>query len=116
LGAPDAIAALFVKAIAWGLIVASLWFCSRILQQLGVQSRLGIVAILITVVCCTDVMYWAASGFSTPLATFLHVFVVARIMTARRLGALGLLALSALPLVRGDSVVLWGSDALLLFV
>lgn len=113
LGAPDETAALFVKGGAWALIVASLWCCTRILQQLGVQSRLVMVATMLTIVCCTDVMYWAASGFSTPLATFLHVFVVARIATTRRLGVAGLLALAALPLVRGDSVVLWGCDALL---
>jgi hypothetical protein len=113
LGAPDPTAALFVKVIAWALILGALWLCLKILIVLEVESRLVMSGALLTIVCCTDVMYWAASGFSTPLATFLHVFVVLRIIGQRRLDLVAALALACLPLVRSDSVVLWGADALL---
>lgn len=116
LGASDAHAAIYVKAIACGLIIASLWLLTDVMASCGVRSRVVMAAAALTVAVCTDVMYWATAGFATPLATFLHVFVVSRILGRGKLGPWGAIALALLPLVRSDSVVLWGCDALLAFI
>jgi len=120
LGAPDATASLYVQGIAWLLTLFTLRCTVDILQTLGARSYVVIGSVLLTIVCCTDVMYWATSGFSTPLSTALHVFVVARVLRTAKsggadLGRVGMVALALLPLVRGDTVVLWGADALLYF-
>ncbi len=116
LGAPDHLSSVFVKVIALGLVIASMWLTIDLLRSLGIRSRVVMGVAALTVALCTDVMYWAASGFSTPLATFLHMFVVARVISTGRLGKWSAIALALLPLVRGDSIVLWGGDALLVFV
>ncbi len=116
LGAPDDLSSLFVKIIAWILILASMWLTIDLVRSLGVRSRVVMCVAAFTVTVCTDVMYWAASGFGTSLSTFLHMFVVARLVRRGSLDRWGAVALALLPLVRGDSIVLWGGDALMVFI
>lgn len=116
LGASDAQASVFVVAIGLAFLIAVLWQMRGVLRCLRCESQLALASALAASVCCIDIMSWVHGGFSIPLSTFLHLFVVRRILAANRIDLLTGVTMAILPLVRDDMMVLWVSESLLLLV
>lgn len=71
-------------------------------------------AMLVCLVCCSNVMFWATSGFETTLVTALHLWVVVRVLGDKGLDYKVLVPLALIPIVRGDSFNVWIGDATLI--
>lgn len=106
LGAPDATAALWVRAVNWGMGVAVLLLAAQLLRALDV----GVVpaaAALAALAMSFDLLFWAVNGFETTLLTALFLWTILR---ALRDGARGQLTAATcllagmLPIVRVDAV------------
>ena len=108
-GAPDRLAALFVKAIAWGLACAVLLLAVRLRRRLAGPDDWADAALLLMLAMNADVVFWAANGFETPLLTALLLWLLTRVIDeADRDGVTAgtLLATGALGLVRSDAHLL----------
>jgi hypothetical protein len=108
-GAPDATAALFIKAIAWMLACAVLALAVRLRRQLAGPDPWADAALLLMLAMNADVVFWAANGFETPLLAALLLWLLTRVIGEAERGAptaATMLATGGLGLVRSDSYVL----------
>ncbi|MEP7292610.1 MAG: hypothetical protein ABI835_12565, partial [Chloroflexota bacterium] len=92
-----------VMAINWMFNIGILWLIQSILKRLGV-SVLWILIVLLCFVADINVIFWANSGMETPILAFLVTLCVWALSSKRY--APFLLSLSAIPLVRSDSIIL----------
>ena len=112
---PDRLTSLGVLAVSLLLCIGVVVLAARLLEALQPRHlALTLPAALACIVGCTDVMFWAVSGFETTLVTLLHLAVVLGAVRRRRLDWLLLLPLSLVPVVRSDGLHIWLGDALLL--
>jgi hypothetical protein len=106
LGAADRTAALWMQAIACGLMSGSLIQATRILRVFVPRSLIAVPAMLVATIFCADVTCWAAWGFENSLLTFLFLtFVIAVLHNPRTI--LGWVALALVPLTRADGIHLF---------
>ena len=108
-GAPDATAALFIKAIAWMLACAVLARAVALRRQLAGPDAWADVALLLMLAMNADVVFWAANGFETPLLTALLLWLLTRVIDEAERGsptAGTMVATGALGLVRSDAYLL----------
>lgn len=113
LGASDARAALYMQIIAFLLTAGTLWLTVQLLRALDVRNIAVLTTALLSLVVCPDIMYWATSGFSTSLTTFLEMLTVTRLLTLRRFDWPSAIAMALIPIARSDGLALWGGDVLL---
>jgi hypothetical protein len=108
----DAKAAIPMKLITFGLIVASLWLSLRLLRVFVPRSRLAAALVVVAIVTCVDVVLWAAWGFETVLLGALELVFLVCLLEGRRM-RVAWVALALIPLVRSDALPLFAADALL---
>lgn len=118
---PERLTPLAMTVVSCLFCLLLFYLAARLLARLEPQRLvLTLPALLICMLACTDVMFWAAAGFETVLVTVLHLCVVLR--AARGTSAEGgglsvdaklLLPLALLPVARSDGMHIWIGDALL---
>jgi hypothetical protein len=91
-----------------GLVVLAL----RMLRCFVPDARLAAVAVAACVVTCYDIVLWAAAGFETALLTVLYLLFLTELLR-RGDTVIGYLALSLIPLARGDGLHIFAGAALL---
>ena len=90
---------------------------TRLMQDLERRWLvLTLPAMLVCLVCCSNVMFWATSGFETTLVTALHLWVIVFVLGDKGHGAQVLVPLALIPIVRGDSLNVWLGDATLIWL
>jgi hypothetical protein len=108
-GAPDATAALYIKAIAWMLACAVLALAVRLRRQLAGPDAWADAALLLMLAMNAEVVFWAANGFETPLLTALLLWLLTRVIEEAERGtatAGTMVATGALGLMRADAYLL----------
>lgn len=111
---PDRLMAVAMKVVSTAILLATLIVAARLLRTLEPKHlNVTLPVVLVLMLTCRDIMFWAASGFETILVTLLHLLVVWRIVAGRRLDAWVLVPLALLPLVRSDGLSVWLGDAAL---
>jgi arabinofuranosyltransferase len=108
-GAPDATAALFIKAIAWMFACAVLALSVRLRRQLAGPDAWADAALLLVLALNADLVFWAANGFETPLLTALLLWLLTRVIHEAEHGTVTagtMAATGALGLVRSDAYLL----------
>lgn len=119
---PDRLTPLAMTVVSCLFCLTLVLLAARILEQLEPRRlALTLPALLVCILTCTDVMFWAAAGFETVLVTCLHLWVVLRALQASSaqardldIDASLLVPLSLLPIARSDGAHIWLGDALLL--
>jgi hypothetical protein len=112
---PDAKTSLFVRFLAFCACAGSAYYAARIWRHFDTDSySLGLPVALVCIATCTDVMFWAAAGFETPLVTLLHLMVVFGALSSATSSWKTLLPLALIPIVRSDGLHIWAGDAALL--
>lgn len=105
-----------LRAVSALICVGAIVVAACLLQRLEPwHLALTLPVVLLLIVSCTDVMFWAVSGFETILITALHLVVVLLAVSRRRIDAWLLIPLALLPIIRSDGMVIWMGDALLVF-
>ena len=113
---PDRLMPLAMTAVSGLVCLAVIILAALLLERLEPRRlALTLPALLVCILTCTDVMFWAASGFETVLVTALHLAVVLRAISGCRLDARLLVPLALIPIVRSDGMHVWLGDALLVF-
>jgi hypothetical protein len=111
---PDQLMPVAMRVVSAGICCGMLLVAARLLRTLEPRFLvLTLPVALVLILSCTDVMFWAVSGYETILVTLLHMLIVWRAVSNRRLDAALLIPLALLPLVRSDAMVIWLGDALL---
>lgn len=106
LGASDATAAIWVRALNWLLLAVVLLLTARVLVRLGLD-RIGAAGVLLALAMSTDLLFWSINGFETTLLTALFLLGVLMAMDDAERGALRAptcLLAGLLPIVRSDAV------------
>jgi len=106
-GAPDAGAALWIRAISWTLGCTVLLLTVRLLARLGADQGPPAIAAILSLSVAFDLLFWSINGFETTLLTtlFLAGLLLALRDAARgQLGASTCLLAGLLPVVRADAV------------
>jgi arabinofuranosyltransferase len=111
----DAQAAVAIKVISFGLLVASLWLSLRLLRVFDARSKLAAVLVVVALVTCVDVVHWAAWGFETALLGFLELVFLVCLLEGRHM-RVAWVALALIPLVRVDALHLFAADAVVALV
>ncbi len=109
--------ALVVQTLTWLFCLATVLLSRRLLLQL-LEGRTVLATLALTgaLVTCQDIVGWSAGGFETSLITTVHLLVMTRIFDPRSRLTPTLLLLATIPLIRGDGVVLWGTEVVALLV
>jgi hypothetical protein len=84
----------------------------RLLRLLVPEPRAAVIATVVCLVTCVDVVWWAENGHETVLVALLQLVFVTEVV-AKRASALGYVALSLIPLVRGDGLHVFAGNAIL---
>jgi len=108
-GAPDRLAPLAIKAVAWLLACLVLILAVRLRRMLAGPNAWADLALLSMLAVNADVVFWAANGFETPLLTAVLLWLLTRVLAeSERNGAtpLTLLASGALATIRSDGHLL----------
>jgi hypothetical protein len=114
---PERLMPLAMTAVSCLFCLALVFLAARILQRLEPKRlALTLPALLVCMLTCTDVMFWATSGFETVLVTLLHLCVVLRVVSGSALDVKLLLPLALIPIARSDGMHVWLGDALLVFL
>jgi hypothetical protein len=107
LGATDARAALWVRAINWMLACLVLVLTARLLVTLGLGHGMPAAAVLLALALSNELLFWAVNGFETTLLTVLflgEILLALRDGRHGRLGAATCAVAGLLPVVRADAV------------
>jgi hypothetical protein len=115
----DAHTSLVVRLLNLGLLGGSLLFAERILRRFRPAAGLALPALLLPLVLCYDMQFWAFHGFETTLLMMVFLWVVDRILedsAAESSRWTTWLLLGLLPLIRSDAHHLWMVAATLAFV
>lgn len=107
LGAGDATAALWVRALNWGLACLVVLLSVQLLRVLGVTSPMALAGLLLPLSVATDLLFWAVNGFETTGLTALFLWALLRALEDGRLGrlrALTCVLAGLLPVIRADAV------------
>ena len=115
----DAHTSLVVRLLNLVLLGVSLLLAERILRRFRPAARLALPALLLPLVFCYDMQFWAFHGFETTLLMMVFLWVVDRMLeesatNSSRWTTYALLGL--LPLIRSDAHHLWLVAAILAFV
>jgi hypothetical protein len=108
-GAPDRLAPLVVKGVAWLLACAGLLLTARLRRRLAPRDPWIEAVLMLVLALHADVVYWAANGFETPLLTALLLWLLIRVIDESASGgvrASTMLAAGALAVVRSDAHLL----------
>ena len=108
-GAPDRVASLAVKVVAWLLACAVLALAARLRQRIAARHDWADIVVMLVLVLHADVVYWAANGFETPLLTAVLLWLLLRVIDESASGgvrATTMLAAGALAVVRSDAHLL----------
>jgi hypothetical protein len=106
----DAKMSLFVIAISFLLLAATLYLALRMARVFAPSSYAVAPLLLITLITCNDVLSWAVWGFETALLSFLVMLFLVCLFERRAL-PLAWIALSLVPLVRADALYLFTAAA-----
>lgn len=113
---PDRLTPLAMTAVSALICLGVFYLASRLLARLEPRRlALSLPALLLCMLTCTDVMFWATSGFETVLVTVLHLGVVYAAVSGLALDAKLLVPLALIPIARSDGLHIWLGDALLVF-
>jgi hypothetical protein len=115
---PDRLTPLAMTVVSCLFCLCLVYLAARLLERLEPRKLfLTLPALLACMLTCTDVMFWATSGFETVLVTSLHLWVVLRALQGGdlRVDAKLLVPLSLIPIARSDGMHVWLGDALLVF-
>jgi hypothetical protein len=105
---------LAMTAVSALICLTVVYLTARLLETLEPRRlALTLPVALFCIVTCTDVMFWATSGFETILVTALHLYVVLSVVRGGPVGAPVLIPLALIPLVRSDGIHVWLGDAIL---
>ena len=105
-----------MRVVSAVICFGALFAAARLLERLAPRGlALTLPVLLILILSCTDVMFWAVSGFETILVTALHLTVVLLAVSSCRLDAKLLVPLALIPIVRSDGMHIWLGDAALIF-
>jgi hypothetical protein len=112
---PDHVMALPVRGLAFVATALSLYLVALLVHAFAPsRHRLILPVVLLAVVTCTDVTFWAASGFETPVVTVLHLCVIVGALSGVWRPLHVLIPLALIPLIRSDGLHIWFGDAILL--
>lgn len=106
LGASDATASLWVRAINWMLGCAVLALVVRMLLALGLTSRLLVGTAVVTLSLADDLLFWSINGFETTLLTVVFLWALLCALKDGERGALSVptcLLAGLLPVIRADA-------------
>jgi hypothetical protein len=112
---PDHKMALVIKGIGFTLLCGSFYLALKMLRELAPRSFLATPLLLIGMFMCVDIVHWSTWGFETSLMTFLDMLVLLRLMQGKQ-DLLCFVALSLVPLVRGDGLHVFAANAFLALV
>jgi hypothetical protein len=113
---PDRLMPLAMTVVSCLICLGVVVLAARVLRWLEPrQLALTLPALLLCMLGCTDVMFWATSGFETVLVTALHLWVVLRVLQGGAIDAKLLVPLALIPIARSDGLHVWLGDALLVF-
>lgn len=115
LGAAEETASVWVRGCAFVFLSGALVQATRILRSFVPQNLAVTPLFLFTAIMCVDITLWASWGFETALLTFLLMSFVAGVLRNPKSIA-GWLALSLVPLTRGDGVHIFLASALVGFL
>lgn len=107
LGAGDATAALWVRAINWGLACLVVLLSVQLLRVLGETSPMALAGLLLPLSVATDLLFWAINGFETTGLTALFLWALLRALDDARVGrfrASTCVLAGLLPLIRADAL------------
>jgi hypothetical protein len=115
LGLGDARSSLVLKVACLLMVPAILRIAEELLRSFVPQPGLALPALLVPLVLCRDLLFWAVNGFETTLSTLLFLWVLLRLLQERDAEPrpATFLLLSLIPLVRSDGLYVWASAALL---
>lgn len=105
LGAPDRMAAFWVRAIGWALGIVVLLFAWRLLHVMEVASGVAAAAI-VGLAMSYDLLFWAVNGFETTLLTAVFIGGIVSAVddgSRGRLTTRTCLLAGLLPIVRADA-------------
>jgi hypothetical protein len=108
---PDPTISLAVKAVGFVLLASSLGLAVRLVRLFAPRSLLATPLLLVCLVTCVDVLHWSVWGFETSLFTFLNLLFFLCVLEQRWL-PIGFVALSLIPLTRGDGLHLFAANAI----
>lgn len=113
---PDQLMPVAMKFVSAAFCLTAVFIAARLVQRLEPRGlAYTLPAVLILILSCTDVMFWAVSGFETILVTALHLAVVYFAISGCRLDAKLLVPLALIPIIRSDGLHIWLGDAILVF-
>jgi arabinofuranosyltransferase len=121
---PERLTPLAMAAVSCLFCLVLVYLAARLLQRLEPRRlALTLPALLVCMLTCTDVMFWAAAGFETVLVTSLHLWAVLRTLQgssaqgrALSIDAKLLVPLALIPVARSDGMHIWLGDALLVLL
>jgi hypothetical protein len=108
-GAPDRLASLVVKVVAWAIACAVLLLAVRLRRRTAPDDRWVDVTLMLVLALHADIVYWAVNGFETPLLTALLLWLLLRVIDESALEgarASTMLAAGTLAVVRSDAHLL----------
>jgi len=112
---PDQLMPVEMQIISAAICIAVVVAAAQLLAEFAPRGlSFTLPVLLVLLLSCTDIMYWAVSGFETILVTALHLAVVLRAVSGCRLDAKLLLPLAFIPIVRSDGMHIWLGDAALI--
>lgn len=106
---------LAVKLVSLLLLGGSFYLSLRLVRLFAPRSFLAPPVLFTCMTCCVDILHWSVWGFETALMTFLLLLFLDCVLE-RRLLPLGFLALSLIPLVRGDGLHIFIACAVIALV
>lgn len=111
----DQLMAIALRCVSAAVCVGAFVVAAQLVRALEPRlTAITVPAVLLLMLGCVDVMFWAVSGFETILITLLHLLVVWGALSGRTFSPVTLVALALLPIVRSDGMVTWLGDAALL--
>ena len=103
LGAPDATAASWMRAVGWACLVGALIQSVRVLRVF-VPRSLVVTPVFLAAACSNnDIVTWAVWGFETTLLSFVFMTWVASVLR-NPMSVVGWISLALVPLTRSDGV------------
>ena len=115
----DAHTSLVVRLLNLVLFGGALLLAERVLRRFRPAAGIALPALLLPLVLCYDMQFWAFHGFETTLLTVIFLWVVDRILEDSAAGTSRpstYLLLGLIPLIRSDAHHLWMVAAILAFV